>query len=173
MVIHLGIDIGLTGAICALGPDSLQLEDMPTTPKGDAIDAFALAQLIRRLVPATEACQAVIEDVRPRPMGNANAHGNSMHSQGSLMRSRGAVEATLQILRIPTIVVQPQTWKREFGLLRKPGLDGKREPVDKDAARLFAIGLWPHLGASGLHLKKHHNRADAALLARFGQIRHG
>ena len=61
----------------------------------------------------------------------------------------------LAALALPHSRVRPQVWKKAFSL-------GK----DKEAARLRAMQLFP--GAE-LRLKKHHGRAEALLLARYGQ----
>lgn len=159
-MIVVGIDIGLTGAVSAIGPGVCAVHDIPTVQDGKTrrIDGRALILLLRQMIPPGETAKAVIEDVRPRPGGNGNAHGNSMHSQGSLMRSRGIVEAVLDIARIEANAVQPQAWKRRFGLIGK----GKAD------AREIACRLYP--GASE-HLKrvKDHNRAESLLIAKFGE----
>jgi crossover junction endodeoxyribonuclease RuvC len=101
----------------------------------------------------------VIEDVRPRAFGNGGkAMTNSMHSQGSMMRSRGIVEAVADIARLEIKVVQPQTWKRFYGLLGK----------DKGEARELACRLYPGQAPQFKRVKDH-NRADATLLAHYGQ----
>lgn len=162
-MICLGIDIGLTGAVGAVDSrGSCQVADIPTRIDGktNRIDGRALIYLLRQFVPAGESFIVAFEDVRPRPQGNGGAHGNSMHSQGSLMRSRGIVEAVLDIARAEGKVVQPQAWKRHFGLIG----------TNKDAARLKAIELFP-LQAHELRLKKFHNRADAVLIAQYAMAR--
>jgi hypothetical protein len=156
-VITIGIDIGLTGAIAATDHrGSASIADLPLA--GDRLCGRGLLNLLRQLVPPGEAGLVLIEDVRPRPMGNGGAHGNSMHSQGSLMRSRGIVEAAVDIARIEMRVVQPQTWKRHFGLIK----------ADKDEGRQVALRMFP-AAAHLLKRKKDHNRADALLIAHYGQ----
>jgi hypothetical protein len=162
-MIVLGIDIGLTGALAAIGRNTVAVADLPVAD--ERLAGRELVRLMRAHVPAGETPLVVFEDVRPRPMGNANTHGNTMHSQGSLMRSRGIVECACDIVGARVEVIQPATWKREFGLLAKRG-----EKVDKDLARRFALGLWPLLEPD-LRRKKDHNRADALLIARYGQMR--
>lgn len=54
--------------------------------------------------------------------------------------------------------VYPQVWKRHFNLLKK----------DKDHSRLLAIELFPEL-ENKLSRKKDHNRAEALLIARYGE----
>lgn len=163
-MIVIGIDIGLTGALAAVDArGSCAVEDIPTVAdgeKGRRIDGRALIHLLRQFVPAGERAVCVIEDVRPRPMGNGNRQGNTIHSQGSLMRSRGIVEAVTDVARIDVHAVQPQTWKRHYGLIGK----------EKADARDIAARLFP-LQAEAFRRVKDHNRAEAALIAQFGQAR--
>jgi hypothetical protein len=179
-VIVIGIDIGLTGAVCAVDSrGTAVVHDMPTRPDGKPrktvrkvkgvetagtkqpmrIDGRALRELLLEIVPPGASARVVFEDVRPRSGGNGTSEAsNSMHSQGSMMRSRGIVEAVVDIARIEAHVVQPQTWKRHFGLLG----------TKKDASMATARGLFPS-EASALKRVKDHNRAEALLIARFGQ----
>ena len=161
-MITIGIDIGLTGAVAAVDSRSATVRDIPTMPDGNGrrIDGRALLVLIREIVPVGVAATVVFEDVRARPQGNAGAHGNTMHSQGSMMRSRGIVEAVADITRLQVQVVQPQTWKRHFGLLK----------TEKGASLDRARSLFPGI-AHDLKRVKDHNRAEALLIAQFGQAR--
>jgi crossover junction endodeoxyribonuclease RuvC len=63
-------------------------------------------------------------------------------------------------LNFPYQLVAPVTWKKR--LMADMG-------KEKDASRVKAMQLYPHI-ASSLSRKKDHNRADALLLARFGQM---
>lgn len=167
-MIILAIDIGLTGALAAVdGRGSGQVRDLPTTADGERrrLCGRGLLSLVREFIPAGEAGLIVIEDVRPRPMGNAGRHGNTMHSQGSLMRSRGIVEAVVDISPFELRAVQPATWKRHFGLTRKK--DEKPQEC-KERGRKLALTLYPSLAAD-LARKMDHNRADALLIAHYGQ----
>lgn len=165
MSIVLGIDLGLTGAVARLGFRDPVVADLPLTEDRGTkvVDVRELRSMLRQLVPAYDGqALVVIEDVRIRAMpGRPMSHSN----EGKLMRTRGHVEALVWLLGWRLEVVQPASWKREFGLLGK-----KDEPVDKDAARVKALELWPGLAAE-LKRKLDHNRADAIFLARFGQLR--
>ena len=164
MSIVLGIDLGLTGAVARLGFRDPVVADLPLTEDRGTkvVDVRELRSMLRQLVPAYDGqALVVIEDVRIRAMpGRPMSHSN----EGKLMRTRGHVEALVWLLGWRLEVVQPASWKREFGLLRKG------EEVDKDAARVKALELWPGLAAE-LKRKLDHNRADALCLARFGQLR--
>lgn len=156
-MIALAIDIGLTGALAAVDSyGTARVLDLPTLPDGKTrrLDGRALIDAIRGFVAPGEPAQLLIEDIRPRPMGNGGAHGNTMHSQGSLMRSRGIIEAVADIARIELQSVQPATWKRHFGLLK----------AEKGASLERARLLYPAL-AGDLKRVKDHNRAEAVLLA--------
>ena len=159
-MITIGIDIGLTGAIAAVDSRSAVVHDLPTVPDGKVrrIDGRALHRLLRELVPIGCAATVLFEDVRARPQGNAGSHGNTMHSQGSMMRSRGIVEAVVDITRLEAQVVQPQTWKRHYGLLK----------TEKGASLERARTLFPAI-AHDLKRVKDHNRAEALLIAQYGQ----
>jgi len=163
----IAIDIGLTGAIASVDTrGNSRIDDIPTLsaeePSKQAkrrIDGAGLAEILRAHVPADDTAMLLIEDVQARPFGRQNGaeHGNSMQSQGSLMRSRGVVEGVADCLRLKITVVQPQVWKKFFGLIGKP----------KDQARLVAIDLYEQHGKE-LGRKKDGNRADALLIAHWG-----
>lgn len=164
-MIVLGIDIGLTGAVAAVHPNgTASVHDIPTVAdggKGRRICGRGLLLLLRELVAADRAALVLFEDVRARPMGNGSGHGNTMHSQGSLMRSRGIVEAAIDIARFDVCIVQPATWKRWHGLLK----------TEKGASLDLARSLYPAL-AGDLKRKKDHNRAESLLIAHYGKEDH-
>lgn len=174
MTIVIGIDVGLTGAVARIGGGlPTRIEDLKTVPDGAPragkgnkefqpmrLCGLSLLLLLRELAPAGHVALAVIEDVKARPMGNGESHFNSFHSQNSLVLSRGAIQAVLDIAGISTHAVQPQTWKKLFGL----------GGADKDDSLEMARRLYPSLVAD-LRLKKHHNRAESLLIAHFGEKR--
>jgi hypothetical protein len=91
--------------------------------------------------------------------------GQSVVTLANTFRLNGQIEAMLAVLAIQEgcsyELVNPQTWKRQM----MPG-----EARDKNAARLKAIQLFPSV-ADDLKLVKHHNRAEALLLAEWGRRR--
>lgn len=92
----------------------------------------------------------VLEDVHGRP-------GEGVASVDGMARAVGLVHGICVGLRLPCRLVQPVAWKRGMGLLG----------VDKDASRRLACELWPRQ-TELFKRKSDHNRAEAALLARFG-----
>jgi hypothetical protein len=171
MTIILGIDIGLTGAICRLGGGlPPRLEDLPNLPDGAPrpgrgnsewqpmrLDGRALLHLMRELVPADQSALVLIEDIRPRPNPT---RGTSIVTEGSLMRSRGVVESAVEIARFQLQAVVPQTWQKMYGL----------GGASTDELLALARSLYPDLD-SQLKRKKDHNRADAVLIAHYASRR--
>lgn len=154
-MIIIGIDPGLTGAITFLDSrGSMVVEDIPTMAlEGNGmvkrkVDGLALARLARNHCPAVEGVTVVCEALRAMP-------GNAIQTQGSLMRSFGAIEAVFEVLRFPVMLVDPQTWKRHFGL-----------KSDKAASLEVARRLYPQCNA--IARAKDHNRAEALLIAHWG-----
>lgn len=152
-MIVIGIDIGLTGAVARAGEAPI-VRDIPLTTDR-RINGRALVHMLRDMVPSNEAAMVVIEDVRPRPNPK---RGTSIVTEGSLMRSRGAIEAVVDITGWRLAVVQPQTWKRHFGLLKTE----KRASLEK--ARMLFPGA-----AADLKRVKDHNRGEALLIAHYGR----
>src|SRR5262245_30801008 len=67
----------------------------------------------------------------------------------------GLIRGVVATLRIPMRLVAPTTWKKHFQL-----------GPDKELSRARALQLWPAC-AELFALKKHHGRAEAALIARY------
>lgn len=154
-MIVLGIDIGVTGALAAVDSHgTAAVEDLPVVQDsaGKRIAGRELLNLIRGMSPAGESALAIIEDVRPLP------GPNTAHTMGSLMGSRRAIEAVLDVAGITVIAVQPATWKRFFGLIK----------AEKGRSLETARSLYPLQGPL-LKRQKDHNRAEALLLAHYGQ----
>jgi hypothetical protein len=157
-MVVIGIDIGLTGALAAVDSrGTCSITDLPTLPTegkrhvGRRLDPRSLILLVRQFIPPGEAALALFEDVH-------TGTGPGAAARASLMHSRGIVEAVLEIARIDCRAVQPATWKRFYGLT------GKKKVASLHTAR----SLYPSADAQ-LKRQKDHNRADALLIAHFGQ----
>jgi crossover junction endodeoxyribonuclease RuvC len=183
MSYFLGIDPGITGAIALLNETELiDVQDLPTMPVGQGtgrvknqINAAAFAVLIRELL--AKSSLRVINDY-PGPLTEGQPHDNfgnghverqtpmvfiekvgAMPDQGiagafSLGDTVGCLRGVVTALGLPIHWVTPQSWKKFYKL-----------PKEKDVARSVAINLYPK---APLNLKKHHNRAEAILIARYG-----
>lgn len=155
----LGCDPGLTGAISLLRDGALlECEDLPTCSNGTVTGSMKrwidvprlwnlLADWSARHDFAGQSVQSVIE--RPIPMPTLPAQ-----TIASQFDTFGAVRAVMAgRMREPVVCVNPNEWKRFFGL-----------KSDKDAARATAIALYPQ-AAQLLKLKKSHNMAESILVA--------
>jgi crossover junction endodeoxyribonuclease RuvC len=195
MLFVIGIDPGVTGAWCALTPatDAAETEsyaalfDLPTATVSGApsvsrrIDGRALRSGIAgawrecRVVLALDDDEECDLRIACEAVHAREGDRNSMQSQGSLMRSLGAIEAVADTLGAPATLIPPRAWQDWYGLMGKSHqalekraalkagtiLRGELPDAVKLAARLF-----PRLGDQ-LRLVKDHNRAEAALIARY------
>ncbi len=173
-MIVIAIDPGLTGALAFLGAHTASVHDLPTLalPISERagkqfvprrIDGRALALLIREHVPAGTEARAFVERVQAMQFGG-NERGNSAQSQGSLMRSLGAIEAALDILQLPPELVTPQAWQSFYGLVGKGS--EIRARGEQHAVTKLMLQIYPHLERD-LRLVKSHNRSDALAIGHF------
>jgi crossover junction endodeoxyribonuclease RuvC len=153
---HLGVDPGLHGAWALLdGKGGLVAADhFPLDAEGE-IDAAALVATWRALAPA----RATVESVGS--MG-ATKDGRKQGVQGifNFGRRYGAALAALDVLGIPRDGVRPDVWKRATGV----------SAVKQTSLKLARL-LWPAHAATTLKRVKDKARAEAALIARYGQAR--
>ena len=160
MTVFLGIDLGLNGGAAMIdgATRDMAVTALPTTDSdaGRRLQGRLLLAILRGWVPAGEPCFVTIEDIRPRP-GDRGGHGNTMHSQGSLMRSRGIVEAVTDIMPARVLWVWPAKWKKQFGLIGQ----------DKNASRATAARMFPALAGAFARVKDD-GLAEAMLLAYYG-----
>lgn len=152
-MIAVGIDPGLTGAVALVDSHgSCAVLELPTLALAGGglvkrrIDAAALARQLRELCPVGHPVRVAVEAVHT--IGSRN---NAVQTQGSLMRTLGAIEAVLEVLRLPFQPVEPQVWKGFYGL----GAE-KRASLEK------ARTLYP---LAPIALAKDHNKAEAVLIA--------
>lgn len=172
----IGIDPGLSGALCLLEDGALvAVRDMPVMAKGkggglvkNEVNPAGLAAVLREwlagIANASEV-RIVVELVNSRPTAgppqpcpvckrDRKALGSS--SVFSMGDTGGCIRGVLAALGLPVEWVGPATWKRHFQL---PG-----GAAQKEVARAHAIKLFPN---ADLARKKDHNRAEAILLARW------
>lgn len=153
--VTIGIDPGLGGAIAFLPADGWEpwVEDMPTFAYGKsgfvkrAVDPLAIARMLEPYGMAGTG-RAFLERVSAFP-------GQGVGSMFSLGMSYWGVAAVVSALRIPLHLVEPREWKAHFRLNK-----------DKELARALASRYYPSVDLSR---KKDHGRAEALLIARYGQ----
>jgi hypothetical protein len=167
-MIVIGIDPGLSGACSVLDHNGLRaVFDLPVMPIPgvgpkamiqNKVDGRALVKLLRQHCPPGEAVQSVIEAVNV--MGGKN---NAVQTQGSLLRTLGAIEAVLECLGWAPEYANPQTWKRHFGLIDSELSDAQRKAKAMQCARR----LYPQ--CNEIARAKDHNRAESILIAHWWQ----
>lgn len=151
-MITLGVDPGLTGAVGALRDGKFfGVYDIPTTLKGSGsvkqeVDPNGLKKLMVGAKTIGDDVEVLLERVSAMP-------GQGSSSVFSFGDTYGCCRAVISCSGLPLFLVTPATWKKHFGLGR-----------DKEEARALAIRLFPE---APLHLKKHADRAEALLMARY------
>ena len=140
----MAVDPGLTGAIAFYFPvhNAISAYDMPVVDKD--VDAASLADMIARLKPDF----AIVEKVSSRP-------GEGVSSAFKFGSGFGIVRGVIAACGVPMALVTPQRWKKHFTL-----------DADKEKSRALALRKWP-ARSELFGLKKHHGRAEAALLAAY------
>lgn len=141
----MGVDPGASGALAFYNPKFPKLiaaYDMPII--GKELNAAELFDIIDSFKPVV----AVIEAVHAMPKQGLSSTFNFGVSYGVI---RGVVGAA----KIRTHLVTPTKWKKYFSL-----------PAEKDASRALAVRHWPD--SPHFRRKKDHGRAEAALLALYG-----
>lgn len=151
-MIIVGIDPGLTGALGFLENGAfLGVEDMPVITKGSGtvkneVNPSGLISLLRERIPAIEAGVVVLERVNAHP-------GQGVSSVFSLGDSFGCARSAIAACKFETVYVTPAQWKKHFKLTS-----------DKELSRALAVRLFP---TAPITLKKHADRAEALLMARW------
>lgn len=151
------VDPGCTGALALLENGALvDVVDMPVlsvrrgkTDKNE-VDGWALAELVRKWVPAV----GVVEQV-------GGMTGQSASAAFNFGRAAGAVEYTLVALSVRLVRVAPITWKKRLGI--RGG---------KDDSRTAALRLWPAM-AEKFKRKKDDGRAESALIGHWYHLQNG
>lgn len=152
----LGIDPGLHGAYAVLDGNG-QLGEAAHFPIGDdgEIDAAELHTLWGELGPFRH---AYVERVGSMG-GSKNGRKQGMAGMFNFGGRYRTVIAILQILGIPFTLVEPAAWKKATGVTSDKG-------TSLEAARR----LWPAASGDLLRRVKDEARAEAALIARYGQL---
>lgn len=142
MITILGIDPGDKGALAWLNHtnETIQVIDMPNDETLSA--AISVNQHSTKF--------AVLEDVHSMPYQSAT-------STFKFGRHKGYLEGVLAALKIPVYKIDPAMWKAELQLSR-----------NKNESIALAKKLYPAISHL-LTLRKHDGRAEAMLLAHFGQ----
>jgi crossover junction endodeoxyribonuclease RuvC len=160
-LIVVGIDCGKGGAIACLRDQEVRFWDMPTIRTAlkarSDYDVVEMAAIIRDCGPL-ERLRVFLEKQQAMP---AELHGRQQGVATSFQIGvgYGVWLGILGALGVSHEAVAPATWKRVMLA---------DMPKGKEASKAKAKQLYPH-AADGLRLVKHHNRAEALLIAGYGQ----
>jgi crossover junction endodeoxyribonuclease RuvC len=153
----LGVDCGIRGGLAIVelndgaAPQLVDAIDIPVVGVGakERVDALAIRVWIERHAPQ----HAYIERAQAMPRQGTS----STFKYG---RATGCIEAVMTCCEIPITIIEPSAWKKFYQL----------RGGDKESARQRALQLFPAAHA-WFALKRHHNRAEAALIALYGASR--
>src|SRR5262249_22249662 len=150
----LGIDPGVRGALAVV-----ETADGAAPRLVDAIDVPVAGVKAKERVDVAAVCAFIVKHA---PQHAYVERAQAMPKQGASSgfkygRAVGAIEAAITCCDIPLSIIEPSVWKRFHSL---PG-------GEKESGRQRALQLFPAAHAL-LALKRHHNRAEASLIALYG-----
>lgn len=155
-MIYIGIDPGKAGAVAVIDGYDVKLYDTPVAKIKDSKNDYipnAMADIISKHVHNSYEVFVVLEKVHAMP-------GQGVSSMFSFGRGLGLWEGILATLRLPYVMVAPQTWKK--AMLADMPKD------NKDSSRIVATRLFPN-ATDMLKRKKDDGRAEALLMAEYGK----
>ncbi len=175
-MIYVGIDPGITGAVAGISETGkfLFVFDMPTVEKRTAsknrttakvkrkIDAFELHKLLWQHLDLCKKEDVTIAIEEQKVMHPKKIPGKENRTMGptslmSLGHTYGSIEAVVQVAEIDYSITPSKKWKSYFKI---PGEQNGGKKIALSLARMM-------FRAAPLKLQKHHNRADALLIARY------
>ena len=153
-MIIIGIDPGVSGAICILNNGKIiELYEMPTMIDGKKnkkqVNGAEITNIFQKELINEKNSKVIIEHVSAMP-------GQGVTSMFNFGQSFGVVKGICAALRLPLYFVRPVKWKKHFNLINS----------QKDASRTKVIEIFPYI-SSKISKKKDSNKADAILIARF------
>ena len=152
----IGIDPGITGAICFFENGEVKdVIDMPTMADGKKNKKQINGrQIYNEILSRIESynlqnINVIVEQVSAMP-------GQGVTSMFNFGQSFGVIKGICAAMQLPIYFVRPSKWKKFFDLINS----------QKDASRTKAIEMFPKI-SSILSKKKDANKADAILIACF------
>ena len=153
-MIIIGIDPGVSGAICILTDGKItEIYEMPTMIDGKKnkkqVNGAEVTNIINKELVNEKDINVVIEHV-------SAMHGQGVTSMFNFGQSFGVLKGICAALKLPVHFIRPVKWKKHFNLIN----------TEKDASRTKVIEVFPYI-SSKISKKKDANKADAILIARF------
>ena len=152
-MIIIGIDPGVSGAICILTDGKItEIYEMPTMIDGKKnkkqVNGAEVTNIINKELVNEKDINVVIEHVSAMP-------GQGVTSMFNFGQSFGVLKGICAALKLPVHFIRPVKWKKHFNLIN----------TEKDASRTKVIDVFPYI-SSKISKKKDANKADAILIAR-------
>ena len=153
-MIIIGIDPGISGAVCILTNGKItEIYEMPTMIDGKKnkkqVNGAEITNIINKEIENEKDVKVVIEHVSAMP-------GQGVTSMFNFGQSFGVLKGICAALKLPVHFIRPVKWKKHFNLINS----------EKDASRTKVIEAFPYI-SSKISKKKDSNKADAILIARF------
>ena len=156
MMLIIGIDPGITGAICFFEDRKIiDLIEMPNMAEGkknkrQVNGAQVYNEIFERIKNYNKKdIKVVIEQVSAMP-------GQGVTSMFNFGQSFGVLKGICSAMQLPMYFVRPAKWKKYYNLINSI----------KDASRTKVIEIFPYISTQ-LSKKKDSNKADAILIASF------
>ena len=156
MMLIIGIDPGITGAICFFEDRKIiDLVEMPNMAVGkknkrQVNGAQVYNEILKRIKNYNKKdIKVVIEQVSAMP-------GQGVTSMFNFGQSFGVLKGICSAMQLPMYFVRPAKWKKYYNLIN----------TKKDASRTKVIEIFPYISTQ-LSKKKDSNKADAILIASF------
>ena len=153
-MIIIGIDPGVSGAICILTDGKItEIYEMPTMIDGKKnkkqVNGAEVTNIINKELVNEKDINVVIEHVSAMP-------GQGVTSMFNFGQSFGVLKGICAALKLPVHFIRPVKWKKHFNLIN----------TEKDASRTKVIEVFPYI-SSKISKKKDANKADAILIASY------
>jgi len=153
-MIIIGIDPGVSGAICILTNGKItEIYEMPTMIDGKKnkkqVNGAEVTNIINKELVNEKDINVVIEHVSAMP-------GQGVTSMFNFGQSFGVLKGICAALKLPVHFIRPVKWKKHFNLIN----------TEKDASRTKVIEVFPYI-SSKISKKKDANKADAILIASY------
>ena len=153
-MIIIGIDPGVSGAICVLKEGKiLEVYEMPTMIDGKKnkrqVNGAEVTNIFLKDLNNEDKAKVVVEHVTAMP-------GQGVTSMFNFGQSFGVLKGICAALKLPIYFVRTVKWKKYFNLIK----------TNKDASRTKVIEIFPYI-SSKISRKKDSNKADSILIATY------
>ena len=164
-MIHIGIDVGVSGAVGAVDGTTgrcVGVYDLPLIEVGvwKFTDGPGLLAILRELRGTADA------RVYMEYAGGMGGPKFGKTAIASLNRVAGSAFSAVMLAGLPIELIAPASWKRALGLTKKAN-----ENIDMKAKALALARMKFPSAADDLTRAKDQNRAEAILQAEFGRMR--